>query len=118
MSPSQRRRLAHARAARNQQLFRELNNAIARLRYSSAFDEYVCECGMKTCLEPISLTHDEYEELRTEPNRFVVIPGHWSPKLERLVRETPSYQIVERIEAVETDAESPAPVRDAPATNS
>ena len=104
MPPPERRLLAQVRAAKNQQLFRELNNAISKLRYSSAFNEYVCECGMKTCLEVIHLTHDEFDEIRLERSRFVVLPGHWSPKAERLVRETASYHIVERIEVVEAEA--------------
>jgi hypothetical protein len=112
--PPERRRLAQARAAKNQQLFRELNSAISKLRYSSAFNEYVCECGRKTCLEVIHLSHDEFDEIRQEPNRFVVLPGHWSPKAERLVRETASYQIVARIEVVEAGA---APTQASSATS-
>jgi hypothetical protein len=109
--PSERRRQAQARAARNQQLFRELNNAISKLRYSSAFNEYVCECGMKTCLEVISLTVDEYEAIRREPTQFVVLPGHWSSKAERLVRETVSYHIVERLDPDDVPAAVTRPRR-------
>ena len=100
MTTSDRRQGAQLRAARNQQLFRELNNAISRLRYSSAFNEYVCECGLKTCLAVISLTVAEYEAIRREPGVFIVLPGHWSKRHERVVREGKGFEIVERIDGV------------------
>jgi hypothetical protein len=95
-----RRELARLRAARNQQLSRRLNDAISKLPYSSAFNEYVCECGMKTCLEAIALTLEEYHEVRSEPDVFIVLPGHWSSETERLVREGRGYHVVERIDGL------------------
>jgi hypothetical protein len=85
-----------ARYARNQLLSRRVNAEIARLRYSSAFGEYVCECGLKTCVEAIHLTTEEFEAIRDEPALFVVLPGHVDPKTERVVRETRRYLVVER----------------------
>jgi hypothetical protein len=74
---------------------RRLNLEISRLRYSSAFGEYVCECGMKTCIEPISFAADEFEEITKEPGHFVVAIGHVRPRYGRVVRETSRYQVVE-----------------------
>jgi len=80
-----------------------MNEQIRQLRYSSAFDEYVCECGLKSCVGPLSLSHEEYDEIRRQPGCLVVRPGHWSPRYDRVVRETPRYQVIEKIaEAVET----------------
>src|SRR5262249_32192523 len=100
VAESDRRQTARVRAARNQQPARRLNDAISKLRYSSAFNEYVCECGMKTCLEVIVLTIDEYQEIRSEPDHLIVLPGHWTSTTERLVREEPGYHVVERIDGV------------------
>jgi hypothetical protein len=72
-----------------------VNLEIARLRYSSAFGEYVCECGMKTCIEPISLSADEFEEITKEPGHFVVVKGHVRSRYGRVARETSRYQVVE-----------------------
>jgi hypothetical protein len=93
-------RPAQLRAARNQELFRELNNAISKLRYSSSFNEYVCECGLKTCLGTITLTTRQCEQIRSDPTRFVVLPGHWSKKHERIVGEGRGYQLVQRIDGI------------------
>jgi hypothetical protein len=88
------------RAARNQQLFRELNDAISKLPYSSAFNEYVCECGLKTCLEVVRLSVAQYREIREDPTHFIVLPGHWSKKHERVVAEGKGYLIVERSDGI------------------
>jgi hypothetical protein len=87
-----------ARYLRNQVLSRRVNMEIARLRYSSSFGEYVCECGLKTCVAPISLTAEELEEIRSEPERFIVAPGHVA-KFERVVHETARFQVVEKVGA-------------------
>jgi hypothetical protein len=119
-------RPAQLRAARNQELFRELNNAISKLRYSSSFNEYVCECGLKTCLGTITLTTRQCEQIRSDPTRFVVLPGHWSKKHERIVGEGRGYQPVERIDGIvvpprqgsprsEVEEEEAAPDDDRPA---
>ena len=104
MVTSDRKQTALRRAARNQQLFRELNDAISTLHYSSSFNEYVCECGMKNCLEVIVLTLERYQEIRTAPDHFIVLPGHWSTKAERLVREESGFHVVERIDGVTVSA--------------
>ena len=122
MTTSDRRQAGRLRAAKNQHLFRELNNAISRLRYSSAFNEYVCECGLKTCLEVIKLTVAEYDSIRRQPGVFIVLPGHWSKKHERVVGEGKGFEIVERIdvEPAQRTARLPAvdevaePAREAP----
>ena len=33
--------------------------------------------------------------MRGHPTHFVVVRGHWSPSVERIVRETDRYQVVE-----------------------
>jgi hypothetical protein len=86
-----------ARYVRNQQLARNVNELIADRRYSSAFGEYVCECGQKTCVAPVSLSFEEFDRLRKQAGRFVVLPGHWSPQHERVVHTEARFQVVEKI---------------------
>jgi anti-anti-sigma factor len=83
------------RYMRNQLLSRRINEGISRLRHSSSFDEYVCECGLKTCVEPISLSREEFEAIRQQPGRFIVCLGHGSPKHGCVVDENTRYQLVE-----------------------
>jgi hypothetical protein len=85
------------RAALNQSQFRRLNESINQLHATSAFTEYECECTQKTCEARVSLSADEYEEVRGDPTHFVVATGHVLLDAERVVRETPRYQVVEKL---------------------
>ena len=60
----------------------ERDVAFRRLRLT-----FVCECGDPECTIPVSLSLAEYEEVRADPTRFVVIPGHIDPYVE--VRRRP-----------------------------
>jgi hypothetical protein len=88
------------RAARNQSLFREVNERLEeQISTLSMFHEFVCECANAECSENISLTHDEYEDIRGHPTRFAVKPGHIIPEVEHVVGGAPDrYVVVQKIE--------------------
>jgi hypothetical protein len=92
------------RAARNQALYREVNEKIASL--NEAFGEaleagstWVCECADQECSEPIEMPLGEYERLRAHPNRFAVLRGHVYPQVELVVEEHDGYVVVEKLGA-------------------
>ena len=95
-SDAQRRR-----AAQNQSLFREVNERIdvlsARFAEVLATNGYVCECRDLRCTEQIQLTHEEYERLRAEGDRFFVIPGHLDADVEEVVATNDRYLVVEKL---------------------
>src|SRR4029079_2403151 len=84
------------RAGVTESKFRQVNEVIELRHDSSTFAEYTCECTQKTCEATISLSIDEYEEVRKVSTHFVVAPGHGTPGVERVVRETPRYHVVEK----------------------
>jgi hypothetical protein len=88
------------RAARNEALFREVNENIARLeeRHGSTAKEpvYVCECANAGCAEPIEIDPETYRRVRAQPRLFIVRPGHEDPQLERVVERHDDYLIVEK----------------------
>jgi hypothetical protein len=86
------------RAARNQSLFREVNERIEEvIGKLSMFHDFVCECATAECSETISLTHDEYEAIRQHPARFAVTPGHVVADVETVVGGEPvRYLAVEK----------------------
>ena len=90
----------HERTARDQSLFREVNERIEALpsRPPSTFTEYLCECCIEGCRENVRLTASEYEELRQHPTWFAVVAGHVVPQVERVISATDRYQIVEKLE--------------------
>jgi hypothetical protein len=97
MSSNEELRARQARAARNESRFRELNERVEELHTSAAFTEYFCECTRADCGERVSLTIVEYEEVRKVPTHFIIARGHIVPQVERIVRETPRYQVVEKV---------------------
>ena len=73
------------RAARNQSLFREVNEQIEDLSSSACFASFVCECMDESCEALVALTLEEYEHVRSGSNRFVVLPGHEVPAVEAIL---------------------------------
>jgi hypothetical protein len=88
-------------AARTQSLFRTVNERVEAL--NEAFTpliedgEWVCECADLACVETIVMPLDEYEEIRSHPNRFFVSPGHVDLAIERVVEARSGYEIVEKL---------------------
>ena len=89
------------RAAKNQSLFREINERIRAL--NEAFDllsptaTWVCECADLSCVEHVDLTLAEYEAIRQHPSRFPVALGHEQEGVEVVVERHETYLVVEKI---------------------
>ena len=90
------------RAARNQGLFREVNERLGEL--ATTFQEvagtppvFACECADLMCTEQIDLTVDEYEAVRSQPNHFLVLPGHVYPEVEKVVCENDRFAVVAKV---------------------
>jgi hypothetical protein len=89
------------RAARNQSLFREVNERVGETAhpFDPTFTSFACECANTECVEQVSLTHEEYEAVRRWPNHFVVKPGHASLEFERVLDQAGAdsnrYEVVE-----------------------
>jgi hypothetical protein len=97
------------RAARNEALFREVNENIARLEErhgtTSAQPVYICECANAACTEQIVIDADTYRRVRAEARCFFVRPGHQEPELERVVETHSDFLVVEKTGAAGQVAE-------------
>ena len=91
-----------ARDQRSQLLFRQLNEQIrlvsADFGVSDELD-LVCECGNGGCFERVLVPGAEYEAVRRFPTRFIVKPGHAAARVERVVTESRTFLVVERVGA-------------------
>lgn len=89
------------RAAKNEVLLRDLNERLeAHHRLvGRRFPEWVCECADETCAEPVEMSVEEYEAVRAEATRFLVVPSieHVEPRIERVVQREDRYWVVEKI---------------------
>jgi hypothetical protein len=93
------------RLADNERLLREINEEVELLALDEAEHrrrvdetelEFHCACGRADCHETLLLTVGEYAAVHEAPHRFVVVPGHETPEVERVVEEHPSYYVVEK----------------------
>ena len=91
------------RAARNQSLFRAVNDKLRDLNdaFAAISDTFViaCECADTSCIETLEISGEEYAAVRAEPRQFAVLPGHVYPDVENVVRESDRYVVVEKIAA-------------------
>lgn len=88
----------------NEAVFREVNERIGELaetfELTSQSLDLICECGDAACVQPISMSYPEYEQIRSNPHFFAVYPGHDLPDVERVVEKRKGYEVVEKHEGV------------------
>jgi hypothetical protein len=96
------------RLARNQALYRKVNERVQDLTDDYGTTEFVCECSTTACIDIIELTNAEYERIRSDPTWFVVKPGHDIEQIERVISEGVGYVLVEKLIA-EDDLEETDP---------
>jgi hypothetical protein len=114
------------RAARNQSLFREINERIEDLNEGFGLvlpvGEWICECADDACTERIEMTTDEYEAIRKDGSWFFVAPAkeHVWPDVELVVGRHDRYWIVEKVDGAgalakaadpRADGDGPLPLR-------
>jgi hypothetical protein len=84
----------------NEAAFRAANERIEEMNLSlSQVTEQimvVCECGNPECVEQIEMSLGEYEEIRSDPTHFAVVPGHEDPSVDSVVAEHEGYSVVRK----------------------
>ena len=85
------------RIAYNEAWHRDLNERKAQwMRSGLTTAGFRCECGSRTCGVRLRLSKREWDETRSEPNRFAVAPGHVAYDMEVVVKEYPDFWLVEK----------------------
>jgi hypothetical protein len=103
---------AAGRIARNEAIFRDVNERIADGRWPGESDDPVafrCECGSLACNRLIELALGAYEQVRADPRRFVLLPGHEIAAVEVVVGGGDGYLVVEKIGVAGEVAEASDP---------
>jgi hypothetical protein len=95
-----------ARRAKNETLFRNLNERLKELddRLDTASvgapaadrEEFFCECGRLDCMARFETTRSLYEVVRAHPERFLVLEGHADDGIERVVERHGRFVVVEK----------------------
>ena len=85
------------RVATNEAAHRKLNEGIQDAYESHATDtriEFVCECGQEDCDVFLTVTKAEYEDVRADPRRFIIVRDHLNPEVDVLVSESDRFTVV------------------------
>jgi hypothetical protein len=88
------------RAARNEEVFRSVNEGIAagaEQHSVSGTQPFHCECDRASCFDTMEIAPARYEQIVRKRYYFVVIPGHEDPRIERIVETEPDFLVVEKI---------------------
>jgi hypothetical protein len=87
------------RAARNESLFREINERISEItrEQQAEWTEAFCECSRLGCTEKVEISLDEYERVRARGDRFFLAGGHEQPEIERVLERNGRFTVVEKL---------------------
>jgi hypothetical protein len=91
-----------ARLATNEALYREVNERIHEVGETlqvlpdGQLLDFRCECGSSECESAVSMTAAEYEHVRSDNDRFAVVPGHENEEIERVMERTGRYAVVDK----------------------
>jgi hypothetical protein len=99
---------AERTAARNEALWREVNDRIEELDEAVRvlprdLLELHCECGNADCEARISMTPSEYREVRSQRDTFALALGHENEVIEHVVKQNERYLVVDKVALVERE---------------
>jgi hypothetical protein len=115
--------VSERRMAENEVVFREYNEKI-----QNGFDEikkiakedgqahnlsdedmsldFCCECWDENCQEKIRLKPSDYKAIQVQRNQFVVISGHETSAIERVIENEANYAVVQKFETPPSSVDS------------
>lgn len=76
----------------------EMEDGILRhMGNSGANNRYICECSDASCMATVTLSQEEYEQVRGNGVRFVIALDHEHPELDALISEHEGFAIVQKL---------------------
>jgi hypothetical protein len=99
------------RVSRNEAVYRSVNLQMERVSEELGGGpddrlEILCECGQDGCDATVDVTQAEYDEAHEQRDRFMIAPGHENEDIERVVKRTLRYLVVDKFGDAERVAEA------------
>ena len=93
MDDVSKQRLIH-----NEHVFRAVNEEVQALEnhFGTTEGRFVCECSDVHCATTIALSLGDYGRVRSDPYRYVVLPGHETDAVEDVVERHDGYIVVRK----------------------
>ena len=83
------------RVAANEAVARHVNEELTPLQVEDSL-ALLCECGSRECKAMLEVSRSEYEEVRANATRFLVVLGHDLPDVESVVSTRGEHVVVEK----------------------
>lgn len=104
---------AERRQIENEMIFRRLNEKVGDdlgaldamhiedgnihlIRDTDILLRFKCECSDENCDIRIPMQLSDYQKVHTNRDTFVVVPRHQVDPIEKIIRETPDYSVVQK----------------------
>jgi len=88
------------RVGLNESIFRQVNEQIESLNRDLGTEDrtmtVICECANGDCTERLAIPIFDYEKVRADPRRYIIVPGHALPEYESIVDSRAFYDVVEK----------------------
>jgi hypothetical protein len=88
------------RVGLNESIFREVNEQIESLNRDFGTEREnmtaICECANGDCTERLEIPVAEYEKVRADARRYIIVKGHDLPEYEAVVAQEDGYDVVEK----------------------
>ena len=88
------------RVGLNESIFRQVNEQIESLNHGFGSDiaslTVICECADGDCTERIEIAISDYEQVRSNPRHYIVVPGHELPEFESVIQHEQGYEVVQK----------------------
>ncbi len=105
--------LAEMRQIENEVVFRKANEqvqkSLAKLKAMAVQDghrtlvpdgsmelHFCCECSDENCRERIVMSLDAYRSVHNDRSYFIVLPGHETVAIEKVIAKSAKYSVVEK----------------------
>jgi len=62
-----------------------------------------CECALTTCDRSIEITLAEYQQVRSDPRQFAIVPEHFIGDIEAIVDENERFAVVAKRQGTPAD---------------
>ena len=91
--------LREERIANNEAMFRLANERKSEweeLHTTEAVELYFCECADQDCRQKVGLRKEDYEEIRSDPRRFLIVLGHEIPDVETVIEKHEGWAVIKK----------------------
>lgn len=85
----------------NEAVFRQVNERLEEQAAGGRAEvsrlDLICECGDASCTARLRVDAEDYARARSQPQQFLVHPGHVATDVERVVQKRRGFDLIEKL---------------------